>query len=1133
MKNVLLFLVAFIALVSITQSSPRDFQNVQLESNKNLYEIEIPSKTINSRYIPAKKVGIQVLNDEFLEQNIIEIKTRNYEHFNASTSQFLNPQMNSMLSFLTIKSIKSPYNEYFKGDDLMSRDKVGLSRIYQIRYANDINPYQICKQLIENAEIEYATPVFKRNTYGFVPNDAWYQIGYHLAKINMPDAWEVTKGDTNVFIAIVDSGTDINHEDLKGNIWNNPNEIPNNGKDDDKNGKIDDIHGWDMIGGITAAQLNNGSFKEDADPTNMIVSHGTHTAGCASAMTNNTIGVAAPGFFCKILPVKCASDAFNSPGISRGYEGILYAAATGAKIISCSWGGPGWSPVEEDIINQAISLGAVVLVASGNSAKNIDVDPDYPAAFKGVLCVGSSGNTDRASSFTSYGNAVRVYAPGDNIWSTLPGNKYEAQSGTSMATPVVAGVVALLMSIHKDWTPDQIIHHIRGTSDNVLSTTNPSLRPYYFGRINAAKALQFNNLPDKKIAGISLEDLKVDNGNNTISSFENNPVKITLKNHLAPDNNIKVRLIPVDNFIEFDKASYDIGAMNNFEVKNITAQVKLLSNNPWYKGTADVIVEITGTDYVNFELAKINIQVPSNNRLSQYSTVNSGYGIVWHSSSFLGDDMIYIVGASQFTQVGGVILKANRSGSSMMQVNTTGVYCMHAFNENNLLAADGPTNGLASIYSSTNAGVNWTKKPINNITGFVNSINFFNNFQGILLGDPKGTTWGVASTNDAGNTWELMQSLPPAIASETGLVGSVLQKGETIWFGTTAGRIFRTNDKGNTWSVSTVASGGVVSSIAFSDSIGACLYSPTNTQGANRLLAITKDGGKTWTNSIYNFTTNNQIPLTVYAVEDTKTIVVQLYSGVVIASDNEGLGWYPVLSEEKSEYTYAIGNQVGNKVSMYAAGSDITRLEYSFAPSVIKKSISIVGGNLALFDSVAVNSSKDMVIELKNIGNTPVDISEISLVADNGTEQNEFRVLLPSPKSVSPTTPSQLRLRFSPKSSGIKTARINIKSDAENPSINLDLIGYGSASTSVDDLQDFGNIKIIPNPSSESVMISTNEEIKFNNVKIIDLMGNEIININGFSSNSRIDVSAIPVGVYYILMNSEKGTVQRKISVIR
>ncbi len=1133
MKNVFILITVILSSFTILLSVPKENIGANLYSKNYLYEIKMPAKTINGRYIPEKIMEIKKLDDEFIEQNIIEIKTVDYEYFNTAENQFINPNLKDLFSFLNIISIKNPYSEYFQGNQLLSVDKIGITRIYQIRYSNEINPFDVCKQIIDNSDIEYATPIYKRNSYGFIPNDAWYQLGYHLAKINMPEAWEITKGDTNVYIAIIDSGTDIKHEDLAANIWTNPKEIPNNGIDDDGNGKIDDVHGWDLIGNISAQQLISGQYKEDNDPTNMIATHGTHTAGCASAVTNNTIGVAAPGFNCKIMPVKCASDGFNSAGISRGYEGILYAAVTGAKIISCSWGGPGWSPVEEDIMNQVISMDAVVVVASGNSGKNIDEDPDYPAAFRGVLCVGSTGQSDKYSQFTSYGNAVRVYAPGENIWSTLPGNKYEAQSGTSMATPIVAGVVALLKSIHKDWTAEQIIHQLRATSDNVLVTSNPSLRPYFFGRINAAKALEYNYKAGKNIAGIELVDVRVDNGNNFIANYNNNNIKISLKNYLANDNNIKVRILPIDNFIEFEQNTFDIGSFQNFETKDIIVKAKLLDNNPWYKGSAKIMFEITGTDYINYEMAQINIRVPSENRLYPLSTISSAYGIVWHNSCFLNNDIIYYVGASPSQQVGGVVLKANTKSSSLLQVNTAGTYSVYAFDENNLLVGDGPSNGMASIYYTSNAGKNWTKKPINTITGFINSFIFFNKFQGILLGDPIGSNWGVASTNDAGQTWKLLTNLSPPLANETGLVGSVLQKKDTIWFGTTQGRLFRTNDKGETWSVSTVLNGGVVSSVAFNENLAACLYSASNAQGADRLLAISKDGGKTWTSGVYNFTQNNQIPLTVYAVEDSKTIIVQLYSGHLIASDNGGLGWYPILSEEKGKYIYAVANQFGNEVNMYAAGTDMTRLTFNYKPSVEKKTLSIVGGNIAVFDSVEIGKIKDITINIKNVGNTPASINNITIKPDSGTEQNEFRVLMPAPNIVSPASPTELRIRFAPKSSGIRTARVTIKSDADNPEINLDLIGYGIPTTRVDINNMNDNIKIIPNPSSESIMISCKENLQFKKVKIIDINGNELMSMNNVETNNIINISQLPIGVYNIILENENLNYKTKFTIIR
>ena len=1133
MKNLIVILILAVLLITSVIAAPRNDNYTQGSKQSNIaYTIDIAEKVVDGKYYPPQQFEMERLPAENLHANIFEIKTKSHQFINGTTGRFDNKQLQSDLDKINMLSARAPYAEYFQGNQLLSADKFGVSRIYEIRYEGNHDPYEICQMLMQNPEIEYATPVFKRFHYAFTPNDPRYPTQYHLAKIMMSDAWEITQGDTNVVIAIIDSGTDIEHEDLKANIWTNRGEIPNNGRDDDGNGKVDDVNGWDFIGNITAQQYQQGQFKQNNNPLAKLNTHGTHTAGCASAVTNNTTGVAAPGFKCRILPVKCASDSFQSPGILRGYEGILYAAVTGADIINCSWGGPGSSPAEQDIINQATNLGALVVVASGNSGKNLDVNPDYPAALKGVLSVGSSGSSDRASNFASYGSLVRVFAPGEQILSTLPNNRYEAQTGTSMSSPVVAGVAALIKSIHKDWTPEQIIHQLRGTCDNVLQPASPQLRPYFFGRVNALKALQRNNLPGQDMPGIELQFVKA-GSSNVITNHESTEVTISLRNVLASDKNVKVRIIPIDDFISFDETEFDIGDFASKGIKVLTTNAKLLSHNPWFRGDADVLIEITGTDYINLETAKISINIPSSNVFTNYASYPSEYGITWHSSSIYNNDLIFVVGALGDNGAA-YVYKSNGSSRNLMQISNLPVYCIYAFDNNKLIAGDGPASGQAQIHYSSNSGQSWTRKPISGITPFVNSFNFFNNFQGLMLGDPKSGSWGVGYTNDAGETWQLVSGLPAPLLNETGLVGSVAQAGEKVWFGTTAGRVFRTDDKGETWSASLIQTGGYITSLSFSDSIGVCIYAESSTATATRYLAISKDGGTTWTSRVYNFTLNNQFPLEAHAVQGTNSIVVQLFDGKVIASDSEGKGWFPVLTHERDSYTLATTNQKDSKVSIFTAGpTEINRLDFNYTPAAIVKSILFVGGNSLDFASVNVDETKILPKDIRNVGNADVQINSITFVPDEGTDASDFAVQLPSPKTISPTQPSMLRLRFQPKTTGFKTGRFVINSDAEIADISLNVSGLATSASSIAEIKLSSMISISPNPATENIGLTFDESIQLEKIEIYDIKGTETLKFDNIHSGMNFDVSSLPVGTYYIRLYSAGSFITKSFVITR
>jgi subtilisin family serine protease len=303
--------------------------------------------------------------------------------------------------------ISYPFVKYIKNDHLLNSND--LNRIASVKFNNDIDIFDLCKNLNKDNRIEYAVPEYI-NDLRFIPNDTQYEDQYYLHLIEAEAAWEIQKGSEEILIAIVDSGIDVLHEDLSDNIWENPNEIADNGIDDDNNGFIDDVRGWDFIGDISQQEAYQSKWKEDNNVTPKYSSnwHGTHVAGIAGASTNNAKGIAGASFNCKILPVKVSTDNIDpgNGGVNatlRGYEGILYAAQMGADIINVSWGTYGYNPLEEDILNHALSYGPLILAAVGNDQMYLESGSgDYPAMYPGVTAVGATNTNGRKSNYSNY-----------------------------------------------------------------------------------------------------------------------------------------------------------------------------------------------------------------------------------------------------------------------------------------------------------------------------------------------------------------------------------------------------------------------------------------------------------------------------------------------------------------------------------------------------------------------------------------------------------------------------------------------------------------------------------------------------------------------------------------------------------
>jgi subtilisin family serine protease len=262
-----------------------------------------------------------------------------------------------------------------------------------------------------------------------------------------------TTSTSPVIVAVVDTGIDYNHEDLKDVVWTNAGEIPNNGIDDDGNGYIDDIHGIN-----TLIRDKNGKATSENMDTH---SHGTHVSGTIGAKQNNRIGIAGIASNVKIMGIRTVPNNGDEKDIDVA-EAFIYAAKNGAKIINCSFGK--YSNEGEKLIPDTIkyigdNYGVTVIAAAGNDSSDIDKKPTYPASFdaENLIVIASTGSNGSLSYFSNYGKvSVDVAAPGGNIYSTLPNNKYGSMSGTSMATPTTVGVFAELMSLHPELSPKEL-----------------------------------------------------------------------------------------------------------------------------------------------------------------------------------------------------------------------------------------------------------------------------------------------------------------------------------------------------------------------------------------------------------------------------------------------------------------------------------------------------------------------------------------------------------------------------------------------------------------------------------------------------------------------------------------------------
>jgi large repetitive protein len=372
--------------------------------------------------------------------------------------------------------------------------------VHHLRIRSGVPEGQVLARLRQLPEVEYAELNYLRYV-NQTPNDPQYPQMWGLqntgqtggtpgADIHAPQAWEIQTGSPSMVVAVIDSGMDLTHEDLAANLWTNPS---------------DGSHGWDFRDGD-----NN---PTDTSPN--CQGHGTHTAGTIGAAGNNEIGVVGVNWRVQLMPLRVFGGTLCSGADSNIIAAVDYYTSFGVRVSNNSYGG---GPANQALSDAILASNSVYVAAAGNNGTNNDVSPSYPASYTldNIVAVAATDKNDLLASFSNFGQtSVDLGAPGVDILSTLPGNSYGYLSGTSMATPHVAGAAALVLAQNPTLTNNEVIWRI-------LKTADPTGLPVRTqGRLNLAKALQLQ--PDVTIA-------VTPQGPTTVHPGETVPYAVTLTN---------------------------------------------------------------------------------------------------------------------------------------------------------------------------------------------------------------------------------------------------------------------------------------------------------------------------------------------------------------------------------------------------------------------------------------------------------------------------------------------------------------------------------------------------------------------------------------------------------------------------
>jgi len=374
------------------------------------------------------------------------------------------------------------------GSEVLSR--VPTLRLERIRLRSGWNEEEALTQYRSSGLVALAER-HARRYINVTPNDSLFGNQWGHVTSQSSGGWKFTTGNTNIVVAVIDTGIRYHHPDLAANIWTNPGEIPGNGIDDDANGFVDDIRGWDFAGS-SAANPNDA----DADPMDGDSgSHGTHVAGIIGARGNNGTGVAGVAWNVKIMPLKVLPDGGHSIASIDIISAIVYAIENGARVVNCSFGGPGYSAFEYLAFTSLRNAGILAVCAAGNgvnndgNAVNTDLTPHYPSGYvlQNIISVAAGNQSDGLAGFSNFGAVtVDLMAPGVSVLSTVSNSGYGYKSGTSMAAPFVAGVAGLMLSRQPGWFYPELKTAILNTATRLPALSGKVLSG---GKLNAQFAL--------------------------------------------------------------------------------------------------------------------------------------------------------------------------------------------------------------------------------------------------------------------------------------------------------------------------------------------------------------------------------------------------------------------------------------------------------------------------------------------------------------------------------------------------------------------------------------------------------------------------------------------------------------------
>lgn len=451
------------------------------------------------------------------------------------------------------------------------------------------DPITFCNELRKSGQYLYADPIVQYQPLS-IPSDPLINSQYYLANIKVEQAWDITTGDDDITIGIIDSGLDLDHEDLINNLWQNTSD-PIDGVDNDGNGYIDDFNGYDFADVDNDPNIENGN-------------HGMIVGGIAGASTNNGKGIAGVGYNTKVAALKgFKSSSGNSNGL---YEAIIYAADNGMDVVNLSWGRMG-VPLqsEQDIIDYAVlEKDMIVVAAAGNEGgKSTEENKWYPASYNNVLSVGASDADDMKSPGSTFNFAVDLVAPGVSMFSTVSNNGYaNGGPGTSYSAPQVAAAAALVKDQFPNLSAVQIMERVRSTADDIYDLGSNSS---YEGKLGKGRLNVFRAVSELNVKALKSTNLNLTSTFGTQIFFGDTiQVNGELINYLSAVNSPLISISSPGDDFRISQGASQPGFLNTSDTTQVSFEI-ILNEDVLPESTVDIRLDYTANGYADFQFFEI------------------------------------------------------------------------------------------------------------------------------------------------------------------------------------------------------------------------------------------------------------------------------------------------------------------------------------------------------------------------------------------------------------------------------------------------------------------------------------------------------------------------------------------------